>query len=157
MPGGRHTKRRKTLKRFGPRGRQVRVLEDGDRFVVQWYDRGRRRVKSWPKTRENKRMAIAWAEEFAIEQTIPKAVAHRHTIRALWKLYQVHVFPTLRPTSRTSYTARWQQWELFFGKDFIAEDVTVLNVDEFRLAQTRAPNQVRHIVSMAKIVYRWVG
>ena len=150
--------RRKTLATFGPRRGGVRVLEDGDYARVQWYEDRQRRVKSFARTKEGKAEAIAWAQGFAETRFGTTPAPERLTLRALWDRYKTGEFPTLRPRTRELYTEHWQRWELFNGKQFIAENARQETVDRFRARLTSLGLAVGHqqrIVRDVKTVYAW--
>lgn len=150
--------RRKTLGHYGPRRGGVRVLEDGDYARVQWYEDGQRRVKSFARTKEGKAEALAWAQGFAETRFGTTPAPERLTLRGLWDRYKLAEFPTLRPRTRELYAEHWQRWELFCGKQFIAENARQETVDRFRARLTSLGLAVGHqqrIVRDVKTVYAW--
>lgn len=137
----------------------IRVLVDGDRVVVQWYEGPRRRIESFPNTAECRAEARAYALGIAEEMAKgPRPVTERLTLRALWELYSTAEFPHLRTKTKRNYTGHWQKWELFLGKGFIAEDARLEHIDQLRAVLGRqgyAIGQVHKIVTDVKMVYAW--
>jgi hypothetical protein len=155
---------RKTLARFGPARGGIRVLDEVKReaIIVQWYEteaeRRGRRQKLWRRTKEGRVEAVAWAQRFAETRfgTAPKP--ERLTLRSLWDRYAVAAFPQLRPRTRALYLEHWRRWELFCGRDFIAQDARQETVDRFRARLTTLGIAVGHqqrIVRDVKTVYAW--
>ena len=60
--------------RFGSHGKRVRVNDDGDRYRVSWRSRGLQRQKSWPRTPEGRKEAIAWAKGFSERRHEPAQI-----------------------------------------------------------------------------------
>lgn len=151
------TPRRITLGTYGARGRLVRVLlsRDEETVIVQHFVSGKRQIlRSYPNTRENQRVARTWAKTYAAERDRPKVVK-RLTLRELWTLYVAANFDRLAFNSQRLYTDRWRKWELFLGAEYIAEDAGLHDFDKLRKALAIAVNQVRAIVTVVKLVYRW--
>ncbi len=151
---------RKTIAWFGPARGGVRVLEDrGAGYVrVQWYEAGLRRVKSWSLTKEGRLEAIAWAQGFAERRGGRTAVVGRLTLRELWLRYVEAEFQHLRPRTRELYAEHWRRWELFLGRESVADDASKETIDRFRAALTKLGLAVGHqqrIVRDVKVVYAW--
>jgi integrase len=124
---------------------------------AQWYDHGgKRRTKAWPRTTVGRAEAKAWAEGFAERRASPRRITPL-TVRQLWERYigaQTH----LRPRTLQLYAEHWPRWELFLGRDFIAEDASKETVDQFRAALAKiglSVGHVRRIVQTVKTVYAW--
>lgn len=148
---------RKTLATFGPFGQRVRVFRQGDRVIAQWYVGGEKRRESWPATRENEKVAKAWAKGFA-ERRSGMLPTERVTLRELWDRYWAAESDHLRPRSQLRYRERWSWWERYVGRDQLAEDVTLETAARFRAEAEKAGkavNQVRLIIGVARIVYNW--
>lgn len=148
---------RKTHAWYGPYGRRVRVFEEGDRVIAQWYIGGAPQRQSWPLTRENIKTAKAWARGFA-DRRSGVTSARRPTTREMWDRYWEAESGHLRPRSKIRYRERWSWWEEFVGRDSFAEDVTIETAGRFRRALEmggKATNQVRLILGVARIVYNW--
>lgn len=156
----RSSNRRRTVARFGPHGGRVHVWEDRARGLVSvtWYVRGLERRKSWTGISDDSREAATeWAREFARTRNERPRPAPP-TLRQLWTAYQASEFPALRPRTRELYAYRWRYWELFLGKETVAESLLVTDVARFRAAMTqagRAINQVAEAVKVAKLVHQW--
>lgn len=151
---------RDTLATFGHHGQRVRVLVAGGLVRVQWYDHGLRRVKSWPDSRQNRTVAKEWARAYAEKRLRgPEGPAsQRLTLDTLWNLYTQAEFPHLRERTRALYAERWGKWLAFMGRTAVAEDTTQEQVDAFRAAMAKrgtAVNQVRAVLTVAKVVYGW--
>jgi len=137
----------------------VRVLIDGDRVKVQWKQDGRRRVESWPNTPEDQAEAKAYA--LGVAETIargPRPVAQQLTLRELWDRFEAAEFVHLRPKTQKNYRAHWLKWELFLGKDAIAQDARIEDVDELRRrlgAQDFAISQRHKIITDVKMIHAW--
>lgn len=149
----------KTIATHGARGAKVRVYVEGHLVRVRWRVNGVRKHRSWPDTKENRLEAKAFAlgvhEARREGVQAPKA---KLTLRELWERYQEAEFPSLRPKSQERYLERWRKWERFLGRDFIAEDTTQENADQYRTARTElgiAVNQIAEEVKNAKTVYAW--
>lgn len=158
--------KRREIERFGRKDRRVRVvletLTNGTRYHrVLWFDGGgasrKRRAESFPPTKEGKAEAIAFAEGLHTERTSTAAALPRLSVRTIWERYVVaedHV----RDKTRTNYLYRWMKFEVFVGRDTIADDVVPDTLDAYRRALKElgtAPNQIRELVSMVKMVFRW--
>jgi len=152
---------RKTIAMFGPTKGRVRVFVErgGDLIRVQWYEQGRLRKKSWPNTPDGRAEAKAWAKGFAEARVLGPVLPHeRLTLRAVWEKYVEAEFPHLRLKTQTLYTGYWRKWELFLGREFIAEDARLEHVDQLRNALRRqelAPGHVQRAIRLVKTVYSW--
>ncbi len=153
--------RRRTIAQYGPARGGIRVLEAHNvRPVirVQWYEQGERRSRDWPRTKEGRAEAKAWAQGFAETRFGTTPRPERLTLRALWEAYRTAEFPQLRPRTRELYSEHWHRWELFLGKPFLAEDARQETVDRFRARLTSLGLGVGHqqrIVRDVKTVYGW--
>jgi integrase len=140
---------------LGGRGHRVRVYIEGDLVRVRWRINGARKHQSWANTPENRARAKAFAH--GLMEQKPKA-APRLTLRQIWEKYQEAEYPSLRPKSQERYLERWRKWERFLGREFVAEDTTQENADQYRSARAElgiAINQIAEEVKMAKLVYAW--
>jgi integrase len=149
--------------RAGKRGRMVRGFLELGLARVQWSEEGRRRTASWPDTPENRARAIAFGEGVvdrlnAGESPRAAEAPPPVTLRQLWeKFYKAEVAP-LRVRSRDNYLKRWQKFERFKGRDFVAQRVTREHLDDFRAEMQKldhAINQVQRHVQMVRSVFRW--
>jgi len=147
------------LARHGVRGnRRVLVFRDPERqlVTVERYVGGRPRRKSWPLTREGERAAKAWAKAW---YEAPARMVRERTVREIWEAYLGSPqYAKLRPRTKLLYRQRWDRFELFVKPDTPADAITLHTVDQLWHELTTlgvAPNQIRHIVAVAKIVYRW--
>ena len=150
---------KQTLASYGPKNRTVRVFRERKGLVrVSWYD-GRRFVKSWPDTSEGRAEAKAWAKGFAeSREQYGAPVSVRLSLRALWERFAEGEFPHLRPRTQQLYREHWDKWELFLGREFMAEDAKLETVDSFRASLKRNGIGVTHtrkIVGTVKTVYAW--
>ena len=150
---------RKTLAHYGLTRGGVRVLDDAKdgRVWVQWYEQGRRRVKTFARTAEGRLEAKAWAKGFAQggnEPEPPRAI----NLRELWSRYSEAEFPHLRLRTQQLYAEHWDRWELFLGRAFVAEDAGKETLDRFRAALLRqklAVGSQQRIIRDIKVVYAW--
>ncbi len=152
---------RKTMAMFGPARGRVRVFVErgGELIRVQWYEQGRLRKRSWPNTPDGRAEAKAWAKGFAEARGRGTVrVPDRLTLRALWERYAEAEFPHLRLKTQTLYVGYWRKWELFLGREFIAEDARLEHLDQLRNALRRRAIAVGHVeraIRLVKTVYGW--
>jgi integrase len=154
--------RRRTLAVFGPSNNRVRVyIETGGRYVrVQWFSDEAKHKKGWPNTPEGRAQAEAWAAEFAEARTLrgTSRAAPRVTTRQLWQHFWESESSHLRQKTRDNYIDHWARWELFVGREFIAEDAKLAHLAAFRAHLERedyALSQIRKGVGVVKMVYAW--
>jgi integrase len=158
--------KRKTLFTVGRRGDRVRVLVDEtlDKVVVHYRDSQRLpKKKNFDTTKAGRADAIAWAESYHAERgriEAEKAAPRKVTLAELWKAFtESPAFLTaLRPKSQTSYAYRFNRWMNYLGRDSFVDDTTLLDVDTYFTRGERAGtalNQLRQVVNVARIVYRW--
>ena len=128
--------RRRTLAIFGPSGNRVRVyVETGGSYVrVQWFTDEVKHKKAWPNTPAGRAQAEAWAAEFAEARTLrgTRRAQARVTTRQLWERFRDSEFSHLRKKTCDNYIDHWTRWELFVGREFIAEDAKLADVASFR-------------------------
>lgn len=153
----------KVIAHYGPSRGGVRVIlsDDEESVIVKWRHRGERRQRSWPNTPTNRTEAKAWAQGYADElaqgRSPSKADATPLTLVELWTCYVRAEWDHLRPNSRRLYTEHWRYWQAFVGPDFIANDVTLEMVDEFRREQLKrlSVNTVNETIRSVRRVYNW--
>src|SRR5690349_6416521 len=97
---------RKTLKTYGPFGHRVRVFLQAGKVIVQWYEHGAPKQRSWPHTRDGVADAKDWGKSFA-EKRIGMAKAEPVTTRELWERYWAMESKPLRPRTQKLYNERW--------------------------------------------------
>jgi len=88
----------------------------------------------------------------------PQPVVQQLTLRALWEQYSAEAFVSLRAKTQKNYKRHWAKWELFLGKDFIAQDIRAGDVARFRAALTKqghAVTQVHKCITDVKMVHAW--
>jgi hypothetical protein len=124
---------------------------------VMWRERGERRYRSWPDTRAYRQEAKAFAQ--GLSDTLGRGKeTPTLTMRQLWDRYQETEFPRLRRNTQRLYGSRWGRWELFVGKEALADEVTLHDVDRFRRDLVKlgvAVNQVKETIKVAKVVHNW--
>jgi len=154
--------RRRTLAVFGPSSNRVRVyVETGGRYVrVQWFTDEVKHKKAWPNTPAGRAQAEAWAAEFAEARTLSgtSRAQPRVTTRQLWARFSDSEFSHLRQKTRRNYIDHWARWELFIGREFIAEDAKLADLASFRARlehEGYALSQIRKGVGVVKMVYAW--
>lgn len=156
----------KVLAHYGPKRGGVRVMlsEDQESILVRWRQRGARKQRSWPNTPANRTEAREWAKGFAetlvsIRATDKPAVAEPIRMSELWDRYVTARFDRLRPNSKRLYGEHWRYWTAFVGPDFIASNVTLEMMDEFRVHQRTVPKHavttVNETIRTVKRVYKW--
>jgi integrase len=150
---------REIIAEYGVRGhRRVLVIRDKakQRVYVERYVGGTaKREPRWPLTRENERLAKAWAETYYKAPTADRKAA---TVRDVWTAYWSMRRDGLRPRTQILYAERWERFERVALPETPAERVTLAVVDEFwkdALASGTAPNQVRACITVAKLAFRW--
>jgi site-specific recombinase XerD len=137
----------------------VRVFVDGDRVYAQWKQDGRRRRESWPNTPEDQAEAKAYA--LGVAETIargPQPVVEQLTLRGTWDRFEESEFIHLREKTKKNYRAHWLKWEVYLGKDAIAEDAKAQDLAGFRSALTKqdyAIGQVHKIITDVKMIHAW--
>lgn len=141
---------------YGPRRGGVRVVREGSAYLVIWRDaNGRRRYRSFPRSNDGKTSAKVWAQAFWEERTTKKVTAV--TVRDLWERYAAAEFPTLRDRTKVLYKQRFRWWEDFLGRESAADLLSLEQIETFRREQSkvRVVNQVRAILTVARIVWNW--
>lgn len=149
---------RTTLKVFGPKRAHVRVFREGDLVRVQWREHGRLITKSWAATATGKAEALAFAKGFALSRVEHAAPAARLTLRELWTRYAEAEFPSLRVRSQQLYAAAWRRFELFAGRDTIADDVALDTAARYRRDLERvglAVSTTHRSITVVKVVFAW--
>jgi integrase len=125
---------------------------------VQWRQQGALKTQSWPNTEENQAEARVYAETIAQELREAKAPRARLTVRQLWQKHSDSEFSRLRPRTCALRSADWRKWELFVGRDAIAEDQGRDKLVEFRAGLETAGLGVRTIgetIKSVRLVYAW--
>lgn len=155
---------RKTLLQLGAKGApdRVRVLEDvtADEVVVQYKDaRGVSRKRIFPRTRQGKKDASEWGKAYHAERARGHAGRPETTHAQLWKAYtESPAFQSRRFRTKGNYTERWRKWMHFRGERTMVDDTGLIHVDQYYAAAKAggmAPNQIRGIINVARIVYNW--
>lgn len=144
-------------RRSRPFGHRVRVFLQAGKVVVQWFEHGAPKQRSWPHTRDGVANAKVWAKTFA-DRRIGMVTLERVTTRELWQRYWAMESKLLRPRTQQLYKERWMWWERFVGPNTPAEDVTIETAGRFRAeveSTGKASNQVRLILGVARIAYNW--
>ena len=151
-----------TLRKYGTHGRTVRVTTEtlrGTKLVrVQWREAGRRRTESWPDTKENRRLAIAFAE--TTSHRIAHRIAEPPPPIAISVLYAKYVSANThwRPATRVVNDGRWKRFVVYAGPGRPAHELTPDLIDQYRAAMKRqgyAGNQVAEHVKVVKAVCRF--
>jgi hypothetical protein len=151
---------REVIATYGTRGnRRVLVIRDKARqlvYVERYVGGKAKRKPRWPLTRDNERLAKAWAAAY---HKAPAAEERVVTVRDVWNAYWALRRDGLRPRTQILYAQRWRRFEDFVQPDTPAERVTLAVVDEFWLECVKeaqiAPNQARACITVAKLAYRW--
>ena len=165
---------RRELYRAGGRGDLVRVVVDRseDRAIVYYRDAdGISRKKKYPNTKPGRDEAKAFGEGWFAERerqvkarTTPAApTGPTLTVRGLWDAYKAAEFSPevghgLREATQRSYTQHFRRFELFIGKDRLAETIKVPELAELKrrdLESGRALNQIKQTLNVVRTVFRW--
>lgn len=157
-------KERRTIGVWGRRGDRVRVLVDRkrDRIEVLYRDlAGISHKRVFPRTEAGQGEALAWGETYHTERKrraeaalTPAPIA----MRELWLQYQRGLaWANHRPATQVNYAERWRLIERYFGRDRAAHEIQLADIERFiaDARQTRAINQVRQVVNVARIIFRW--
>lgn len=152
--------KRRVIGKYGSHGTSARAfIERGGELVrVQWRQRGALKTQSWPNTPEYQSEARIFAETIAAELNEAKAPRARLTLRQLWQRHSDAEFSRLRPRTCALRSADWRKWEVFVGKEAIAEDQGRDKLAEFRVEMERMGLGVRTIgetIKSVKLVYAW--
>jgi integrase len=117
---------------------------------------------SWPDTPGNRARAIAFGEGVVERLTRvdgPERVTFEPlTLRGLWDKFAKAEVAPLRVRTRENYLKRWQKFERYKGRDYLASKVTRETLDDFRAELTKLEheiNQVQRHVQMVKSVFKW--
>lgn len=156
-------KPRKRIATYGRRGQLVRVFEEtrdgARRFVVQWGSKAARKQESFPGTPAGRQEAIAFAEGYEAELRVPKGAEPPPALTTdqLWRAF-LTANTHLRPRSRALYAENWRHWVAFFGRDRLADSLTVLDCYNFRAALEAAglaTRTIKGIIDVVRIVYNF--
>jgi integrase len=153
------SKPRRTLKTYGERGRSARVfLERGHAVVrVQWRVRGQVKTESFPNTAEGKDRARQFAQG-VVEALEARSVPARVTVAELWGKYAEAELTNLRPRTFALNADAWRKWELFVGREKVAEDLGVESLAGLKAHLERdglAVNTIARVIRGVKVVYNW--
>lgn len=164
--------KRRELFRAGRHGDMVRAVLDTreDRAIVYYRDAdGVEHKRKFAATKEGRAEAIAFAQGWHAERermvqerkaaNAPAAI----TVRQLWDAFKASEFSDeagegLRKATQISYAQHFKRFELYVGKDRIAETVKVPELATMRKeerAEGRALNQTRQTMNVVRIVFRW--
>ncbi len=155
---------RKRIGTFGKRGALVRVDEVLERGVKKYEvicgSKANRTQKSYPGTPAGKKEAEAYAEGYQLEMAKPKTVAAPPalTTREMWLGYQEATFPALKVRSKQLYAENWRRWEQYFGRERLAESMTLADANGFRAELERvglATKTIQSAIEQARAVYNW--
>jgi integrase len=151
--------KRRTLKTYGERGRSARVfLERGGTMVrVQWRVHGQLKTSSFPNTTPGKEAAKAFAQG-VVESLEARSVPSRVTVAELWGRYAESELTNLRPKTFALNADAWRKWELYVGREKVAEDLGVDSMAGLRAALERhglGVNTIRRVIAGIKTVYNW--
>jgi integrase len=154
------SKARKTLRTYGERGRSARVFVErgGTRVRVQWRVHGLLQTKSFPNTAAGKGQAKSFAQG-VVDSLEARAIPARVTVAELWGLYAKSELPNLRPRTFALNADAWREWELFVGRETVAEDLGVDTMTRFRVAlENERKLGVRTVgrhIGGVRLIYNW--
>lgn len=174
MSAARESSERKELYRAGKRGDLVRVVVDiGENRAIAYYRDadGIARKKKFPNTKAGRDAARAFGEGWFSarermireQQAVALATGPTLTVRGLWEAYKAAEFSDtpgegLRIATQRSYTQHFRRFELFIGKDRVAESVKVpdlLALKKRDRETNRALNQIKQTLNVVRTVFRW--
>jgi integrase len=159
MPGSRVSKDRKTIRTYGERGRSARVfLERGGlKIRVQWRVGGLLKTESFPNTPAGKERAKSFAQG-VVDALEARTLPARVTVAELWGRYAESELTNIRKRTFQLNADAWRKWELYVGREKVAEDLGVDTMTGFRAAlekQGLAVNTIRRHVGGVKLIYNW--
>jgi len=152
--------KRRTLKTYGERGRSARVfVERGGQMVrVQWRMNGRLKTESFPNSTAGKSDAKDFAQG-VVENLEARHAPKRITVADLWSRYSLAEVGNLRAKTFALNADAWRKWELFVGREKIAEDLGADSMAGLRAELEKkhglAVNTIRRVVGGIKTVYGW--
>jgi integrase len=154
--------KRKTIFTVGEHGSTVngfaqRLRSGHDKVTIEWRENGRLRTQSWEYSAPNKKIAKATAlgihERLA---TTDESAAPDLSLREIFDRYVLAKAPKWRPATKVTTINRWRVFETRLGAGTRARLITPDVLDELRAKLTKeghAPNQVAHVLSLAKAVW----
>jgi integrase len=157
--------RRKTIRTYGERGRSARVFTEPSRnqFRVQWRVGGLLKTESFPNTPAGKERAKSFAQG-VVDALEARTLPARVTVAELWGRYAESELTNIRKRTFQLNADAWRKWELFVGREKVAEDLGVDTLTSFRayLEKPGAYNKKglairtsrRHIGAI-KLIYNW--
>jgi integrase len=154
------TTKRRTLKTYGERGRSARVfLERGGKMIrVQWRVHGQLKTQSFPNSPQGKQNAKDYAQGVA-DALEARSVPTRLTVAELWGRYAESELTNLRPRTFALNADAWRKWELFVGRETVAEDLGVDSMAGLRAELERkfnlGVNTIARVIRGVKVVYNW--
>jgi integrase len=153
------SKDRKTIRTYGERGRSARVFLErgGTRIRVQWRVGGLLKTESFPNTPAGKERAKSFAQG-VVDSLEARTLPARVTVAELWGRYAESELTNIRKRTFQLNADAWRKWELFVGREKVAEDLGVDTMTGFRAAlekQGLAVNTIRRHVGGVKLIYNW--
>ncbi len=153
-------KERRDIQTYGERGRSARVfVERGGKMIrVQWRIHGALKTQSFPSTAIGKANARQYAQG-VVESLEARKLPARVTVAELWGRYAESELTNLRPRTFALNADAWRKWELFVGRETVAEDLGVDSMAGLRAELERkyklGVNTIARIVRGVKVVYNW--
>ncbi len=131
---------RKRISTLGERGNLVRLFLETrgkgkraeQRYVVQWGPKTARQQESFPATKEGKLEAEGFLKGFNAEAKTPDEPRAPLSVRELWQEYLTAEAQHLRPNTLRLYRDAWRTFEQFITPSFIAQDLTIKQIAEYR-------------------------
>lgn len=152
----------KELWKSGLRGARARVTverlaSNAEVVRCQWWEGGRKLVRSWPNTAENRRVAKAYAEGTVERlQRAGVTVLTRYTAHELVERYFLSKRPEWRPATITNTANKWKALWLYLAPSTHADLVTPETLDEIRdrmRKDQRAASQIAGHMTQIKAVW----
>jgi integrase len=153
------SKDRKTIRTYGERGRSARVFTErgGLKIRVQWRVGGLLKTESFPNTPAGKDRAKSFAQG-VVDALEARTLPARMTVAELWGRYAESELTNIRKRTFQLNADAWRKWELYVGREKVAEDLGVDTMTGFRAAlekQGLAVNTIRRHVGGVKLIYNW--
>jgi integrase len=155
--------RRHEIFKHGRKGQGlVRVVEGSHRgalvFWTEYPKDGKRATAIFPRTREGKVSALAFAQGVIEEAAKPAPVRDAVTVEGLFTAFREDQFDHLRPNTRRIYQQTWAEFQNLSGPHTLAADCTRADCVKLRRhleSRALAINTMRRVFVTTRRVFRW--
>lgn len=155
--------RRNEVFRHGRKGQSlVRVVEGVHRgALVYWTEypkEGKRATAIFPRTRQGKADALAFAHGVIEEGAKPAPAREAVTVEALFLAFKEDQFDHLRPNTRRIYGQTWGEFQNLIGPHTLATDCTRADCVKLRKhleSRNLGVNTMRRVFVTTRRVFRW--